>query len=123
MIDRADIRAAWEMFLLLAPAPIGALIGLRYATEQTAKARTVTWLSSCGLAVFAGPVVGSWWPRGLSTNEQALVTIVCAAIGMEILAGIIAAARAFARDPFGVLGTALDLAGRAAGVFRKGGQP
>jgi hypothetical protein len=54
MIDRQDLRDAWQYVLLIAPAPVGALIGLRYAVEQSARARAATWLCSCGMEVMAG---------------------------------------------------------------------
>ena len=112
MIDRQDLRELWQYVLLIAPAPIGALIGLRYATEQTPRARAVTWLCSCGLGVIAGPWAGEL--LALSAAGVAVATVVTAAVGMEVMAGLASAARAFAADPLGFVARALSL-------FRRGG--
>lgn len=121
MIDKSDFRALWEMVMVVAPAPVGALIGLRYAKDQTPRARAVTWLCSSFLACFAGPVTGE--VVTLSPNGIAIATMVWAAFGMEVMAGLAFAFQSFARDPFGALGKAFDLAAQAANVFRRGGNP
>jgi hypothetical protein len=112
VIDRQDLRDAWQYVLLIAPAPLGALIGLRYATEQAPRARAFTWLCSCALGVIVGPWLGEL--LALTSAGVAVTTVVTAAVGMEIMAGLATAARAFAVDPLGFLGRALAL-------FRKGG--
>jgi FtsH-binding integral membrane protein len=111
MIDRQDLRDAWQYVLLIAPAPLGALIGLRYATEQAPRARAFTWLCSCALGAIVGPWLGEL--LALSPAGVAVATLVTAAVGMEVMAGVAAAARAFAADPLGFLGKAFTL-------FRKG---
>lgn len=117
MIDRSDLKAALDLLVIVAPAPLGALIGLRYAKEQSRQASAVTWICSCGLAAFAAPMVAQYVP--LTDHGVALVTIVIAATGMEVMAGLVAASRAFAADPFGVVGKVFDLMGQAASVFRR----
>lgn len=112
MLDRQDLREAWQYVLLIAPAPIGALIGIRYATEQTPRARAVTWLCSCALGVIAGPWLGEM--LALSPAGVAVATVVTAAVGMEIMAGFASAARAFAADPLGFVVKALS-------ILRRGG--
>ena len=112
MIGREDLRELWQYVLLIAPAPIGALIGLRYAVEQSARARAATWLCSCAVGITVGPWLGEL--LGLSTSGVAVATIVAAAVGMEVMAGLNTAARAFATDPMGFLGRALS-------IFRRGG--
>jgi hypothetical protein len=112
MIDRQDLRDFWQYVMLIAPAPIGALIGMRYALEQTPKARALTWLCSCGIGVIGGPFAGELW--ALSPSGVAVTTTVTAAVGMEIMAGLNTAARSFAADPFGVVT-------KVASIFRKGG--
>jgi hypothetical protein len=111
MIDRQDLRDAWHYVLLIAPAPLGALIGLRYASDQTPRARAFTWLCSCALGVFAGPWMGEL--LGLSPAGVAVATVVAAAFGMEVMAGLATAARAFAADP-------LALVEKLLSIFRKG---
>jgi hypothetical protein len=113
MFTRQDLHDAWLYVLAIAPAPVGALIGLRYAAEQTPRARAVTWLSCCGLGVIAGPWLGDL--LGLSPSGVAVATLVTASVGMELMAGLHTAARAFAGDPLGFLGKALSL-------WRKGGE-
>jgi hypothetical protein len=111
MIDRQDLRDAWQFVLLIAPAPLGALIGLRYATEQTPRARAFTWLCCCALGVIAGPWAGEL--LALSPAGVAVATIVTAAVGMEVIAGLVTAARTFAADPLGFVARALS-------IFRRG---
>jgi hypothetical protein len=107
MIGRDDLRDAWHYVLLIAPAPVGALIGVRYATEQSPRARAVSWLCACALGVIAGPWLGEL--LGLSAAGIAVATVVTAAVGMEVMAGLATAARAFAADPLGFVAKALSL--------------
>ena len=51
---------------------------------------------------------------GLSGSGISVATIVAAAVGMEVMAGLDTAARTFAADPLGFLGKALS-------IFRRGG--
>ena len=113
MIDRQDLRDAWGYVLLIAPAPIGALIGLRYAIEQTPKARSVNWLCSCGLGIVTGPWLGELF--NLTASGIAVATVVASAVGMELMAGLNTAARAFAADPFGIVDKMMS-------IFRGRGQ-
>lgn len=107
MLDRADLRDAWQYVVLIAPAPVGALIGLRYAVEQSARARAATWLCSCFLGIIFGPWVGEL--LAMSASGIAVATVVVAAIGMELMAGLNAAARAFGADPLGVFAKAWSI--------------
>jgi hypothetical protein len=111
MIDRQDLRDAWQYVMLIAPAPLGALIGMRYATEQTSRARAFTWLCSCALGV----IVGSWMGELLAPSAAgvAVATVVSAALGMEVMAGLATAVRSFAADPIAFLD-------RAVAIFRRG---
>lgn len=115
IMDRQDWKSVWELILAISPAPIGALIGLRYAAALTRKQQTTNFLCSLMVGYFGGAVVGEVWE--LSSNATALTTIVTTAASMEIMAGVLGIARAFAADPFGVFGKMLDLVGR---VFRRG---
>jgi hypothetical protein len=111
MIDRQDLRDVWQHIVLIAPAPLGALIGMRYATEQTPRARTFTWLCSCALGVIVGPWMGELLAP--SAPGVAVATMVSAALGMEVMAGLATAARSFASDPIAFLGKVLA-------IFRRG---
>lgn len=115
MIDRQELHDAWQYILLIAPAPIGALIGLRYAVEQTPRVRALTFLCSMGLGAIVGAFVGEFWQLGPAA--VAFTTVVAASIGMEVMAGLNVAARFFSADPLGFLGKAFELAAR---VFRRG---
>lgn len=117
MPDKSDLRAAWAYLMLIAPAAIGALIGLRYATDQTPRARAATWVCSCGLGIVAGNFAGE--SLSLSANGTAIVTIVAAATGMEVMAGLHAIARGFASDPLGMVARLLEMAGRVADALRR----
>jgi len=111
MIDRQDLRDAWQYVMLIAPAPLGALIGIRYATEQTPRARAFTWLCSCALGVIVGPWTGELF--ALSAAGVAVATVVAAALGMEVMAGLATAVRSFAANP-------LDFLGKAIPIFPRG---
>ena len=112
MIDRQDLRDAWQYVILIAPAPLGALIGMRYAVEQTPRARAFSWLCSCGLGAIGGAFLSEL--LGLTSySGVAVATVVCASVGMEVMAGLITAARGFSSDPLGFIGKALS-------IFRRG---
>ena len=53
-MNKQDLRDIWQYVMLIAPAPIGALIGMRYAVDQTPKARAYTGPCSMGLGAFVG---------------------------------------------------------------------
>lgn len=114
-MDKSDLRTLWEYALLIAPAPIGALIGMGYAKEQSPRARTVSWLCSLVVGAVGGPFAGEYVT--LSPYGVAIATIVAAAVGLEIIAGVHFVARSFASDPFGVVGKLLDVVAR---IFRRG---
>jgi hypothetical protein len=107
MIDRQDLRELWGLLLMIAPAPIGALIGLRYAKQMTRGEQTINYVCSTFTGALAGQVVAERY--GLGLVEVALLTVVLTSVSMEMLAGFYGLARAFAGDPLGLLGKALDL--------------
>jgi hypothetical protein len=100
MIDRADIRAIWDFLLPFTPPVLGAFIGLRYSLDQTPKQRVLSFLTASILAVYLGPATGE--VLGLSSNATAAVTLIEAAIGTELVAAMVNAARRFAGDPLEV---------------------
>lgn len=115
-MDRQDLKAVWEFLLLISPAPIGALIGLRYATALTPRQQTSNFLCSLGIGYFAGALVGDVWPD-ISHNAVALATIASTAASMEIMAGVLSVARSFAADPFAAVSKVLDVVAR---ILRRG---
>ena len=56
-MDKTDLRAAWAHLQTIAPAAIGALIGLRYAKDQTGLQKLSSALTGFGLAVWWGPAL------------------------------------------------------------------
>lgn len=115
-MDRQDLHSIWDFILLISPAPIGALIGLRYAKTLTPIQQTSNFLCSLIVGYFSGALVGDIWP-GISHNAVALATVVATAMSMEIMAGLLGIARAFSSDPFGAATKILDIVGR---IFRRG---
>lgn len=111
MFDKAILRELWDYAVLIAPAPIGALIGMRYATDHSPRAQTINWLCSMVMGAIGGAVLGE--RLQLTRLETALATIVVAAVAMELIAGIKTAAAWWARDPFALLDKVL-------GLFRRG---
>ena len=116
-MDRGDLKSVWELILLVSPAPLGALIGLRYATALSKRQQASNFLCSLGLGYFSGALAGALWPT-LTHNAIALLTIAMTAASMEIMAGIFALARGFAADPFSWIGKMLDLVMRVLTVLR-----
>lgn len=106
-MSRQDLLDAWQNVLLLAPPPIGALIGMRYAKQLTRVEQLGNFLCSCFVGALSGQVAGERY--NLSLVEVALLTVVLTSVSMEALAGFYALVRAFASDPFGALGKAFDL--------------
>ena len=84
---------------LAPPAFFGALIGLRYAKEQTLQQRGVNFLISAGLGIVAGGVSGEVWRFGPWVVSA--IVILAAVVGMDVMAGIRAIAGQFGTDPFG----------------------
>lgn len=110
-MSRHDLAALWDYVLLIAPAPLGALIGLRYATQLSKRQQAANFGLSGLLGVFVALWLGELF--NLSRLGVAVATIVACAVGMEVMAGLVAAARAFSADPIGFLGKAFT-------IFRRG---
>ncbi len=62
-----------------------------------------------------GAVTGPWLGElfNLTPSGVAVATVVSASIGMEVMAGLNPAARAFSSDPLGFVGKAFNAAMRA----------
>lgn len=106
-MEKSDFRAAWDIAALFVPPLLGAYIGLRYAVDQTPKAKVLSFASSAVLACYFGPAVSEYFV--LRPSGASAVSIVMAAVGMEIVAGFIFIARQFATAPLDIVRKAIDL--------------
>jgi hypothetical protein len=100
MIDRTDLRAAWDGVVPFVPPLVGAYIGLRYAARQTPRDRLMTWICSAAAGIYLGAGLGEFYGFGTKTTGAAMFLI--AMFGSELFAAGIAALRQFAGDPLGV---------------------
>ncbi|MGZ6779216.1 MAG: hypothetical protein ACXVGO_09505, partial [Mycobacterium sp.] len=64
------------------PPAFGALVGLRWAKDQTPRQKVVSWLTGFGLAVWFAPGVCEWFALG--PKATVAVGILIAIIGMDI---------------------------------------
>jgi len=81
----------------LPPSILGSVIGLRWAQKQTPLQKVVGFIGSSALAVYAGPAIAEWFALG--PRATALVVLIAAVIGMDVLGGLAAAARQFKDAP------------------------
>jgi len=106
MIDRSDLRAAWDGIVPFIPPLLGAALGLRYAAEQKPRERLVTWGCSAAAGIYLGAGLGEFY--GLGTKVTGAVMFVIAMFGSELCAAALAALRQFAADPVGILRRVVD---------------
>jgi hypothetical protein len=92
-------RFAWfgDLAPYLPPSILGSVIGLRWAQKQTPLQKVVSFIGSSALAVYAGPAIAEWFALG--PRATALVVLIAAVIGMDVLGGLAAAARQFKDAP------------------------
>lgn len=96
----------------LAPSALGALIGARYAQDQTPRERVLTWLMSAALGIYVGAAVGGYY--SLTRVETGGVQFALAALGMEFVAYAFALLRQAVADPLAALRKLLNaIMGRA----------
>lgn len=81
------------------PPAFGALIGLRWAKDQTPKQKAFSWATGFGLAVWFAPGVCEF--LSLGPKSTIAVGILVAIIGMDIVGGFLAAGAQFRDDPAG----------------------
>lgn len=89
-----ELTAALAPYL---PPAFGAFIGLQWAKNQTPSQKVTGFIGGFGLAVWFGPAVAEWFSLG--PKATIAVGVLIAVIGMDILGGIMAAAKAFSVDP------------------------
>ena len=88
------------------PPAFGALIGLRYAKDQTPAQKASSFLTGFGLAVYCGPALAELLALGPKATIAAGILI--AVVGMDIVGGLIVAARQFGAAPVAALRGWLD---------------
>lgn len=99
----------WEWLGELAPylpPAFGALIGLRWARQQTARQKVLSFAAGFGLAVWFGPALAEL--LSLGPKATVAVGILTAIVGMDAIGGLMAAAGQFQADPSGTFRTWLD---------------
>jgi hypothetical protein len=79
------------------PPAFGALIGLRYTKDQTPAQKASSFLTGFGLAVYCGPALAELLALGPKATIAAGILI--AIVGMDIVGGLIVAARQFGSAP------------------------
>lgn len=89
-----ELTAALAPYL---PPAFGAFIGLQWAKNQTPAQKLTGFVGGFGLAVWFGPAVAEWFTLG--PKATIAVGVLIAVIGMDVLGGIMAAAKAFSVDP------------------------
>jgi hypothetical protein len=99
MIDKSDIRAAWDGVVPFIPPLVGAYVGLRYAVRQTPRDRLATWACSAAAGIYLGAGAGEYY--GLGTKVTGAAMFLIAMFGSELFAVAIAFLRALANDPIG----------------------
>ncbi|HZQ01424.1 MAG TPA: hypothetical protein VFB13_17900 [Reyranella sp.] len=94
----SDFAASAAPYL---PPAFGALVGLRWAQNQTPLQKLTGFAGGFGLGVWFGPAVAEWFSLGPRATIAAGILI--AVVGMDVMGGIMAAAKAFGSDPMGTL--------------------
>lgn len=79
------------------PPAFGALIGLRWAQNQTPVQKVTGFAGGFGLAVYCGPAIAEFFALG--PKSTIAVGVLTAVLGMDILGGLMAAAKAFGLNP------------------------
>ncbi|UYN96596.1 MAG: hypothetical protein KIT25_06590 [Enhydrobacter sp.] len=106
MIDKSDLRTAWDVVSPFVPPALGALLGLRYATHRSPRDRMVSWLLAVGAGLYLGGAVGEFY--GLGPRVTGGVMFLIAMLAMELFAVLVAALRQLAADPAGAFRRWLD---------------
>lgn len=79
------------------PPAFGALIGLRWAKDQTPTQKVFSWATGFGLAVWFAPGICEYMDFGPKTTVA--VSILVAIVGMDIVGGFLAVGAQFRANP------------------------
>jgi len=99
VMDKQDLRDAWDLLWPFVPPAIGAYFGMRWSIDQSPKQRISTWFCSAFLALYLGQAIGEYWQLG--TKSTSAATIIVAMLLSDIMAMVVAAARQWTTDPVG----------------------
>ena len=79
------------------PPAFGALLGLRYAKDQTPAQKVFAFGSGFGLAVYIGPALAELFALGPKATVAAGILVAVA--GMDVIGGLLAVAAQFKENP------------------------
>lgn len=79
------------------PPAFGAFVGLRWAKDQTPVQKVTGFAGGFGLALYMGPAIAEFF--GLGPKGTIAVGVLTAVVGMDILGGLMAAAKSFGNNP------------------------
>lgn len=99
----------WDWLSELAPylpPAFGALVGLRWARQQTPRQKVLSFAAGFGLAVWIGPAIAEL--LSLGPKATVAVGILTAIVGMDAIGGLMAATAQFQADPAGTVRAWLD---------------
>jgi hypothetical protein len=100
--DRCAVSREWlgEVVPYLPPA-FGALLGLRWAKDQTHRQKAVSFAFGVGVSVYFAPAIAEVLGHMPDKSPRifAVISILTAMLGMDILAGVVAMGKAFANSP------------------------
>lgn len=101
-------RFAWlgDLAPYLPPA-FGALVGLRWAREQSPRQKVLSFLTGFGLAVWFAPAIAEL--AALGPKATVAVGILTAIVGMDAIGGLMAVGTQFRNDPQGTFRGWLDV--------------
>lgn len=94
----------WEWLADVAPylpPCFGALLGLRWAKDQTPKQKWLSFGFGVGVSIYFAPAIAEVLGHlpDKSPRIFVVISILTAMLGMDILAGVMAIAKAFAASP------------------------
>ena len=93
------MRPDWSDLAPYLPPAFGALVGLRWAKDQTPAQKVASFAMGFGLAVYFGPAIAELFSLG--PKATVAVGILTAIVGMDVIGGLMAAAAAFRANPLG----------------------
>jgi hypothetical protein len=106
-----DRVTSWSSILewigLLAPPAFGALIGMRYAKDQTLKQRGAGFLTAFFLSVYMTPALAE--AVNLGPKATVAAGILVAIVGMDIVGALIATIAQLKNDPMGTIKGWVDM--------------
>lgn len=83
------------------PPAFGALLGLRWAKDQTPVQKALSFLFGCGVSIYFSPAIAEVLGHLPEKSPRifVVISILTAMLGMDLLAGLVAISKAFASSP------------------------